>query len=63
MGGMLGGCAVAIEVDHDSLDAVAAALTAWRFVQGSATPLRGPREGPIWLPVPQVEVRDTYAPI
>ena len=38
--------------DHDSLDALAAALTAWRFQQGRATPLGDPREGLIWLPVP-----------
>ena len=49
--------------DHDSLDALAAALTGWRFVQGRATPLGDPREGLIWLPVPRVEVRDTYAPV
>jgi predicted nuclease with RNAse H fold len=49
--------------DHDSLDALAAALTAWRFVQGRATPLGDPREGLIWLPVPRAEVRDTYTPL
>ena len=37
--------------DHDSLDALAAALTAWRFQQGRATPFGDPREGLIWLPV------------
>ena len=46
--------------DHDSLDALAAALTAWRFQQGRATPLGDPREGLIWLPVSRAEVRDTY---
>jgi predicted nuclease with RNAse H fold len=49
--------------DHDSLDALAAALTAWRFLQGRATPLGDPREGLIWLPVPPAEVRATYAPL
>jgi predicted nuclease with RNAse H fold len=49
--------------DHDSLDALAAAVTAWRFQQGRATPLGDPREGLIWLPVPRAELRDTYAPI
>jgi len=49
--------------DHDSLDALAAALTAWRFVEGRATPLGDPREGLIWLPVPRAEVRDTYGPL
>ena len=49
--------------DHDSLDALAAALTAWRFVQGRATPLGDPREGLVWLPVPRAEVRDTYTPL
>ena len=34
--------------DHDSLDALAAALTAWRFVQGLATPLGDDRDGYIW---------------
>ncbi len=46
--------------DHDSLDALAAALTALRFQQGRATPLGDPREGLIWLPVPPAEVRATY---
>ena len=46
--------------DHDSLDALAAALTAWRFQQGRATPLGDPAEGLIWLPVSASEVRDTY---
>ena len=46
--------------DHDSLDALAAALTAWRFQQGRATPLGDSREGLIWLPVPPAELRDTY---
>jgi predicted nuclease with RNAse H fold len=46
--------------DHDSLDALAAALTAWRFVQGVATPVGDERDGFIWLPVPSHELRSTY---
>jgi predicted nuclease with RNAse H fold len=49
--------------DHDSLDALAAALTAWRFQQGRATPLGDPREGLIWLPVPASEVRTSYVTV
>jgi predicted nuclease with RNAse H fold len=47
--------------DHDSLDALAAALTAWRFVQGLATPLGDERDGFIWLPVTTHELRPAYA--
>jgi predicted nuclease with RNAse H fold len=46
--------------DHDSLDALAAALTAWRFMQGRAAPLGDDRDGYIWLPVPPGEVLATY---
>jgi predicted nuclease with RNAse H fold len=46
--------------DHDSLDALAAALTALRFTRGQATPLGDPREGLLWLPVPAAELRDRY---
>ena len=49
--------------DHDSLDALAAALTAARFQQGLATPFGDPREGLIWLPVPSADVRDSYSPL
>ncbi len=49
--------------DHDSLDALAAALTAWRFLQGRSTPVGDPREGLIWLPVPPGELRSTYLPL
>ena len=49
--------------DDDSLDALAAALTGWRFLQGRATPVGDAREGLIWLPVPPGELRDTYAPL
>lgn len=47
--------------DHDSLDALAAALTAWRFAQGRATPLGDDRDGYIWVPVPPGEVLASYA--
>ena len=46
--------------DHDSLDALAAALTAWRFVQGIATPLGDERNGFIWLPVTAHELLPSY---
>jgi predicted nuclease with RNAse H fold len=46
--------------DHDSLDALAAALTAWRFVQGVATPLGDDRDGYIWLPVGRHELLASY---
>lgn len=47
--------------DHDSLDALAAAVTAWRFVQGRACAVGDAREGLLWLPVPRHELRDSYA--
>lgn len=47
--------------DHDSLDALAVGLTAWRFVQGRATPLGDERDGFIWLPVTAAELRPSYA--
>lgn len=46
--------------DHDSLDALMAAFTAWRFCQGLATGLGDDRDGRIWLPVPAGELRDSY---
>ena len=49
--------------DHDSLDALMAAFTAWRFVQGLATPLGDGRDWSIWLPVTAHELRDKYAPL
>jgi predicted nuclease with RNAse H fold len=49
--------------DHDSLDALMAAFTAWRFVQGRSTPLGDGRDGSIWLPVTAHELRDKYAPL
>jgi predicted nuclease with RNAse H fold len=42
--------------DHDSLDALAAALTAWRFVQGKASAVGEEREGLLWLPVSRDEL-------
>ncbi len=47
--------------DHRSLDALAAALTAWRFVQGRAAPVGEARDGFIWLPVPTSGLRSSYA--
>ncbi len=47
--------------DHDSLDALAAALTAWRFVQGLATPVGDERDGFIWLPVTAHDVLPSCA--
>jgi len=49
--------------DHDSLDALAAALTGWRFELGQATPVGDPREGLIWLPVPPGRLLSTYGPL
>jgi predicted nuclease with RNAse H fold len=46
--------------DHDSLDALAAAFTAWRFVQGQATSVGDERDGFIWLPVTAHELEPTY---
>jgi predicted nuclease with RNAse H fold len=46
--------------DHDSLDALATALTAWRFVRGLAAPIGDDRDGYIWLPVAPGEVRESY---
>jgi len=48
--------------DHDSLDALAAALTAWRFVQGVAGRLGDPREGLIWLPVGEERFAESLSP-
>ncbi len=46
--------------DHESLDALMAALTAWRFWQGLATDVGDDRDGRIWLPVSPGELRDSY---
>lgn len=47
--------------DHDSLDALAAALTAARFLQGRACAVGDEKEGLIWLPVPPAELREKYS--
>ncbi|MEZ5125595.1 MAG: DUF429 domain-containing protein [Thermoleophilia bacterium] len=49
--------------DAASLDALMAAFTAWRFVQGLATSLGDDRQGRVWLPVTASDLRDTYAPL
>jgi predicted nuclease with RNAse H fold len=46
--------------DHDSLDALAAALTGWRCMQGRACTVGESREGLLWLPVPCGELKETY---
>ena len=46
--------------DHDSLDALAAALTGRRYLQGLAHALGDPREGLLWLPVPETDLRGRY---
>jgi hypothetical protein len=46
--------------DHESLDALMAAFTAWRFWQGLATDVGDDRDGRVWLPVPPAELRDSY---
>ena len=40
--------------DHDSLDALAAALTGWRYIQGLACGVGAEREGLLWMPVPEL---------
>ena len=49
--------------DAASLDALMAAFTAWRVVQGLASALGDERDGCVWLPVTRHELRDTYAPL
>jgi hypothetical protein len=44
--------------DHDSLDALAAALTGRRYVQNLASPVGDAEEGLLWLPVPAL--KDKY---
>ena len=46
--------------DHDSLDALASALTGWRYLQGRASALGDAREGLLWLPVPRGELKESY---
>ena len=45
--------------DHDSLDALAAALTATMFLEGQASAVGDPEEALLWLPVRRVE--DAYS--
>lgn len=49
--------------DAASLDALMAAFTAWRLLQGQAVSLGDERGGYVWLPVTQHELRDTYEPL
>lgn len=49
--------------DPASIDALMAAFTAWRFVQGVATSLGDERDGRIWLPVAPHELQATYGPL
>lgn len=49
--------------DHDSLDALAAALTGHRYLQGLAHGVGDAREGLLWLPVPEGEMRERYTPL
>ena len=46
--------------DHDSLDALAAAVTAWRFVQGRTTCVGTRRNELVWLPVGPHELLPRY---
>lgn len=46
--------------DHESLEALMAAFTAWRFCQGLATPLGDDRDGHLWLPVTASELKESY---
>jgi predicted nuclease with RNAse H fold len=47
--------------DHDSLDALAAALTAARYLQGVATAIGHAGEGLIWLPVTAGALQRSYS--
>ncbi|MBN1629105.1 MAG: DUF429 domain-containing protein [Thermoleophilia bacterium] len=47
--------------DHDSLDALAAALTALRFLEGRAYSVGEAEEALVWLPVESLE--DSYRPL
>jgi len=49
--------------DPASIDALMAAFTAWRFVQGLATSVGDERDGRIWLPVAPHELQATYGPL
>ena len=48
--------------DHDSLDALAAGVTAWRYLQGTASAVGDPSEGLLWLPATTEFLRDRLAP-
>jgi predicted nuclease with RNAse H fold len=45
--------------DHDALDALAAALTAMRFLEGQASAVGDAEEALVWLPVAQLQ--DSYS--
>lgn len=49
--------------DAASVDALMAAFTAWRVVQGVATAVGDERGGCIWLPVAAHDLRETYVPL
>lgn len=49
--------------DHDSLDALAAALTGWRYLQGRACALGDGREGLLWVPVAAHALKPKYSPL
>jgi predicted nuclease with RNAse H fold len=49
--------------DHDSLDALAAALTGWRYQQGRARALGDAREGLLWVPVGPAALKPKYEPL
>jgi predicted nuclease with RNAse H fold len=48
--------------DDDSLDALAAGLTAWRHLQGKATGLGDSREGLVWLPLTRESLDELLPP-
>jgi predicted nuclease with RNAse H fold len=48
--------------DHDSLDALAAGVTAWRYLQGTASAFGDPSEGLLWLPATADFIRDRLVP-
>jgi predicted nuclease with RNAse H fold len=49
-------------LDHDHIDAMAAAGTAWRYLTGAATGVGDEREGLLWLPVTAEFLRDHLPP-
>jgi predicted nuclease with RNAse H fold len=49
--------------DHDSLDALAAGVTAWRYLQGTASAVGDPVEGLVWLPITADLLRERLAPL